>query len=468
MTDTDNIVLATDSYKLSHWVDYPEDTEVVYSYFESRKGAKWDSTVFFGLQYLLQQYLEGVVVTMEDIEEANVLAAAHFGSPDIFNQAGWEHIVNDHGGKLPLRIKAVPEGTVVPVSNVLMAVENTCPECFWCTNAMESLLTHVWYPSTVATLSYTTKQMMIDFLDRTSDNLDAINFMLHDFGYRGASSHETAKIGGAAHLVNFMGTDTLPAMLLLMKHYKADLASLAFSVVATEHSVMTSRGQEGEFQVLDQLLTNHPTGILSVVADSYDIYEFTREIVRRKDQILARDGRFVERPDSITPEHQTPEELMLWIVETLWDGYGGTVNSKGYKVLDDHIRALWGDGIDHDGIERILATLVAAGFSACNVVFGEGGALLQKVNRDTQRFAFKCSAQLRNGEWVDISKNPLDASKTSKAGRLKLINTGGGWSTVRINEAFEYKDELRTVFLDGELLIKYNLDGIRGRAAADG
>lgn len=464
----DNIVLATDSYKLTHWADYPEDTEVVYSYFESRKGATWDHTVFFGLQYILNTYLKGVVVTWHDVLRAVDLAEAHFGNPDVFNRAGWEHIIDVHGGKLPLRIKAVPEGTVVPVSNVLMTVENTCSRCFWLTNAMESLLTHVWYPSTVATLSHSTKQMMVEYLDRTGDNPDAINFMLHDFGYRGASGHETAAIGGAAHLVNFMGTDTLPAMLLLMEHYKGNLDSLAFSVVATEHSVMTSCGAAGEYEVLDRLLNNHRTGILSVVADSYNIYRFTENIVRRRDQILARDGRFVLRPDSVTPDHPTPEALTVWIVRSLWNGFGGTTNSKGFQVLDDHIRVLWGDGIDPEGIKRILHALEGARFSAENMVFGMGGGLLQKVNRDTQRFAFKCSAQRRNGEWIDVSKSPLDESKASKAGRLKLVRTEDPddnqvFRTIRIDGPGY--DELVTVFENGEVLVNYTLDDIRARAA---
>lgn len=460
----DNIPLATDSYKLTHWSDYPPNTEVVSSYLESRFGATWDYTVWFGLQPILNE-ISGAVVTEADVNAAVELAAAHFGNPDIFNVEGWEHIVYDHHGRLPLRIKAVPEGTVVPVNNVLMTVENTCPRCFWLTNAMESLLTHVWYPSTVATLSYSTKQMMAEYLEQTSDNPDAINFMLHDFGYRGASGHETAAIGGAAHLVNFMGTDTLPAMLLLMEHYKANLDSLAFSVVATEHSVMTSRGAEGEYEVLDQLLDNHPTGILSVVADSYNIYRFTENIVRRKDQILARDGRFVLRPDSVTPDHPTPEALTLWIVRTLWNGFGGTENSKGYGVLDDHIRVLWGDGIDPEGIEKILHALEGARFSAENMVFGMGGALLQRgIDRDTQRFAFKCSSQCRDGVWHDVQKSPLDSSKKSKAGRLKLVQDyQGGYRTVREEE--DGDDLLEVVFENGTVTKTYSLDEIRQRTA---
>src|SRR4051812_25592879 len=260
-----NVILATDSYKLNHWNQYPKNTETVYSYLESRNGAQFPYTVFFGLQAILKQYLEGAVVTIGDVQAARELARAHFGNEALFNRDGWVHIVRDHGGKLPLRIKAVPEGTPVPTGNVLMTVENTCPECFWLTNAVESLLTHVWYPSTVATLSRTVKQTIDRYLDRTAETRDALPFMLHDFGYRGASSHESAAIGGLAHLVNFVGTDTLPAMLLGIDTYEAELETLAFSVPATEHSVMTAEGRDGEMEIVDRLLNEYPTGILSVV-----------------------------------------------------------------------------------------------------------------------------------------------------------------------------------------------------------
>src|SRR5688572_2985682 len=307
-----NLICKTDSYKMTHHKQYPMGTETVYSYFEARKGAAFDKTTFFGLQYLIKKYLEGVVVTMEDIDEAEALAFAHFGTTEHFNRVGWEYIVKEHGGKLPLRIKAVPEGLVVPVNNVMMTVENTDPNCWWLTNYVETLLTHVWYPSTVATLSRVTKEGIAAYLDETGASHDGIGFMLHDFGYRGTSSDESAAIGGAGHLVNFMGTDTVAAMCLAVDYYNAPLENLAFSVPATEHSVMTSLGKAGEYQLLDQLLKDHPAGILSVVSDSYDIYKMVNEVCKRKDTIMKREGVFVVRPDSITNEHKTPEELTLW------------------------------------------------------------------------------------------------------------------------------------------------------------
>lgn len=461
-----NIILATDSYKVTHHSMYPQGTKYVYSYFEARPGAQYKETVFFGLQGLLQKYLT-TPVTMDDIEEAAEIFETHFGDYSIFNREGWEYIVEEYNGLLPVEIYAVPEGTVVPISNVLMTIVNTDPNCFWLTNWLETMLSHIWYPTTVATLSYNVKKNILSYLDATSDNPEAVNFMLHDFGYRGASSEETAAIGGAAHLINFMGTDTLAAMEYAMDYYSADINSLAFSVRASEHSVMTSNGVNGEMEIVDNILAAAPSGIVSIVADSYNIYDFVHNICLRKDQILARDGRVVVRPDSITEDHKSPEELTVWIVSKLYDTFGGVVNSKGFKVLDDHVRVLWGDGISPEGINAILWTLKGAGFSAENMVFGMGGGLLQKVNRDTQRFAFKCSAQYRDEQWFDVKKNPLDTSKSSKGGRLKLVRTttnkDTSWLTVRQEESGD--DQLQLVYKDGEIKQTTTFQDIRNRAS---
>ncbi len=372
---------------------------------------------------------------------------------------------------MPIRIKAIPEGTPVGVSNVLMTVENTAPECFWLTNALESLLTHAWYPSTVATLSRETKKVFKKYLEKTGADQGGLSFMLHDFGYRGASSDESAEIGGAAHLINFLGTDTVPAIQLLAEYYRKEKSfeGIAYSVAATEHSIMTSRGRAGEEQVVGDLLDAYPGGILSVVSDSYDIYNFVDNIVGKKfkERILTRDegARFVVRPDSITDEHTTPESEMVWILNSLWTHFGGSVNADGFKVLHPKVRTLWGDGIDKDGIEKILAAAAEAGFSAENLVFGMGGGLLQKVNRDVQRFAFKSSAQCCHGAWHDIYKSPKDASKVSKKGKLKLTQRSDGtYLTVPYSEA-NLEDKLVTVYENGALLVDYTLEEIRKSAA---
>jgi nicotinamide phosphoribosyltransferase len=466
MLKNDNIIFATDSYKLGHWNQYPEGTTGVYSYFESREGATYDETVFVGLQAILKRYLEGVVVTQEDVDEAAKLAEIHMGSPDLFNRAGWERIVRVHGGKLPVRIKAVKEGTVVPVGNVLMTVENTDPAAFWLTNALESLLVHVWHPATVATKSRSVKGFLRDRLVAAGSPTDGLGFMLHDFGYRGAAGHEAAAMGGLGHIVNFMGTDTLPAMLLAINEYGADPTSLAFSVPATEHSVMTALGRDGEMDVVSKLIDQVPNGILSVVADSFDIYEFVNQVgTTFRERILARDGVFVVRPDSTTLEHPNPSDLVVWILKALDAAFGSTKTPKGFKVLDPHVRVLWGDGIEEAGIRHIVDRAMVAGFSPENLVFGMGGGLLQKVNRDTQRFAFKSSAQQRGGEWHDVKK--VTPSKNSKAGRLKLVKGMGGWATVREDAAMyeRLKDEMVVVFENGALYNESTFDQIRERAA---
>ena len=461
-----NICLTTDSYKIVHWNQYPKGTEIVYSYFECRKGSKFAETPFFGLQYIIKNHLIGVVVTREKIENAAKLCKAHFGDEKYFNREGWEYILNNFGGKLPVIIKAVEEGTVVPINNVLMTIENTGGvKTAWLTNFLETILSQVWYPITVAALSREVKVNIKEYLDLTSDG-GLLNFGLHDFGFRGASSWETAGIGGAAHLINFLGTDTVVAMEVAMNYYNATLEGLAFSVAATEHSVMTALGKDGEATVIENLLNEYPTGILSVVADSYDIYNFVDNLVGKvfKDRILERDGVFVVRPDSITPTHQTPEEEMVWIMESLWNNYGGTVNSKGFKLINPSVRVLWGDGIDLDGIKKILYAVTKAGFATENIAcFGMGGGLLQKVNRDTQRCAFKSSAQYRNGQWYDIFKNPKDQSKASKKGKLKLTKVDGKFVTV--GESDPGEDYLKVVFVNGVLVKEIDFDTVRKNAA---
>lgn len=455
-----NICTNSDSYKCCHHNQYPEGLEYLYSYFESRNGAKYPETVFATLQPLLIKNLEGQVVTEEKIVRAKALVDAHLG-PGVFNEKMWRYILKEHDGRLPIRIKAVPEGTAVPTNNVLMTVENTDPKVAPLTNYLETLLTHVWYGSTVATLSRETKKLMQGYLERTSDTQDGLQFMLHDFGARGVSSTESAAFGGFGHLINFLGTDTVVAIELAMEYYGSDVC--AFSVPATEHSVMTSRGRDGEVEVVRNLLKNHPTGILSVVGDSYDIFNFAENIMGETfyDEIMARDGVFVLRPDS-----GDPVSTVVRLLEILEDNFGTTKNSKGFRVLNPKVRLIWGDGINQDGINDILGEMEAIGFSAENIVFGMGGGLLQRVNRDTQRFAFKASWMQINGEGKNIYKNPVDQSKVSKKGRLALIiNEDGEYETLQKCKGPVEGDLLQTVFEDGAVIKRYTMDEVRASAA---
>lgn len=461
------IITATDSYKMNHWAQYPEGLETIYSYFESRVGAVYDETPLFGLQYFLKEYLEGVRVTKEDIDYAELLCKAHFGSSEMFNREMWEHILNEYGGKLPVRIKAVPEGLPIPTGNVLMTVESLDPKCAPLTNHLETMLTHVWYGSTVCARSRYLRKIFNKFLKKTDEDEDrknALMFMLHDFGFRGVSSFESAAIGGAAHLANFMGTDTIAAMEFLMKYYDASIDGLAYSVPATEHSVMTSLGRNGEEKLVRKLIKKYHSGILSVVSDSYDIENFIGNIGKKlKKEILERDGKFVFRPDSLRYKGDTPEKQMLWIARKLYEVFGGTKNSKGYIKLHPKVGMLWGDGIDAEGIIRILEVLEENGFAASNCVVGMGGGLLQKLNRDTQRFAFKASAMKIDGGWVDIFKMPLDKSKASKKGRLALIRSDSGeYLTIPESQLMsESENILKTVFEMGEVPTVYTLNEVR-------
>lgn len=452
-----NIILATDSYKLTHWNMYDVGTQHIYSYLESR-GGPYPATVFFGLQYILKRYLEGAVVTRDKIEEAAALCEQHF-STELFNRKGWERILNVHGGKLPVEIKAVKEGSLVPVSNVLMTIENTDPQLPWLTNALESLLLHVWYPTTVATVSHHVKETFKKY------GVNNPSFMLHDFGYRGVSSHESAAIGGAAHLINFLGTDTLPAMVLVRDYYGASLSQLAYSVAASEHSVMTLDGPAFEHRLAERLVYNYPNQILSLVADSYNIYEFVKWCTSEHmvNALRYNKTKLVIRPDSVTNEHNTPASLVVWILNTLATALRDkcSSDSAGRSLLPENYRVLWGDGIDPEGIQEILQACVDASFSPENLVFGMGGGLLQKVNRDTCKFAIKCSAAMVNGKWRDVQKNPLDSTKKSKAGKLALQCNYDGTYTTRDQWFNPDEDQLQTVFRNGLVTKQYMFDEIR-------
>lgn len=467
-----NIILLTDSYKFTHHIQYPKDTQVIYSYFESREGALFPDTVFLGLQYIIKKYLQGKVITNEKIKQASILSEKHFLNPEIFNIDMWEYILSEYDGKLPIRIKAVPEGSVIPIGNVLMTVENTDPYCYPLTNHLETLLSHIWYPSTVCSLSRICKRIMLNYLKVTSDQKESLDFQLHDFGFRGVSSVESAAIGGLSHIINFKGTDTIASMEMARLYYNSNIGANALSVPATEHSVMTSKGKDGEKDIVKEILEKYPVGIVSIVGDSYDIENFVENIIGKlyKNDIIKRNHptipcKVVIRPDSLRHKDDTPEDQVLFIASSLWKNFGGSINKKGFKVLDSHVGILWGDGIDKEGIIKILDILYKNNFSTENIVFGMGGGLLQKVNRDTQRFAFKCSARKEKDIWIDIYKDPLDKSKISKKGRLKLIKIDNIYRTVNIFEYPDEKDILIPIFENGELLIDWNIEEIRKRSS---
>jgi nicotinamide phosphoribosyltransferase len=466
-----SLILKSDSYKFTHNPQYPKGTTKVISYLESRGGI-FDNTVFYGLQFLLKKHFEGVVVTRQDVDKAKKIIDNHIG-PNIFNYEGWLRIVNVHGGKIPIRIKAVPEGTVLKTSNVLMTVENTDEELPWITNFCESILLQLWYPITVSTLSREIKKNIIKYLKKTTsyskeEIQNLCKFSLNDFGYRGASSDESAAIGGSAHIVNFSGSDNISAIDLITTYYNTD-EMLAFSIPASEHSTITSWGEENEVKAYENMLDAYPTGIRACVSDSYNILRACEELWggKLREKVLNLNGRLVIRPDS-----GDPVQTLKKVFHILWDKFGGRTNSKGFKVLDDHVRVIQGDGVNYESIIEILDMMVEEGFSAENIVFGMGGALLQKVDRDTQKFAFKCCSITINGEERDVQKHPLEVDKygniiqsfkTSKKGHLKLVKTANGFETIQ-NCKDDEGDVMVKVFENGHLLVDYTFDEIRQRA----
>jgi nicotinamide phosphoribosyltransferase len=458
-----NRIIDTDSYKSSHFLQYPPNTTLVHSYLESRGSERnYTETVFFGLQYLLKRYF-AERFTMKDVLEANEVITAH-GEP--FNLAGWTRLIEKHNGTLPLRVRAVAEGSIVPTRNVLMTVENTDDEFFWLTGWFESQLMRLWYPITVATQSYYIKRDVYQFLSETADDAVAeIAFKVHDFGSRGVSSQETAAIGGAAHLVNFMGTDTMSALLIHRNFYHSEMAG--FSIPAAEHSTITSWGRENEIEAYRNMLRQFakPNALVAVVSDSWNIYEAVEKIwgEQLKQEVIDSGATIVIRPDS-----GDPVEVVGKVAELLGEKFGTTINSKGYKVLNN-VRIIQGDGVNPVSIHNICQSLKDKGFSTSNIAFGIGGALLQKIDRDTMKFAYKCSAIVRDGNLVDVYKEPItDSGKSSKKGRLDLIkDENGDYKTVvlpDIKTIAAKNSELQTVFENGQVLVDDNLDAIRQRA----
>lgn len=454
-----NLILNTDSYKASHFLQYPPDAKFVSGYVESRGGIFKDS-LFFGLQYVLKNYLNKQI-TIQDVIEASEIFRMH-GEP--FNFEGWERIVNEFSGYLPLEIQAVPEGTVMPVKNVLMQVKNTASGFHWLTTYVEPMLMQLWYPITVATNSMECRKVIARYLEETGDP-SGIAFKLHDFGLRGVSSMESAMIGGMAHLVNFMGTDTVPALVGARRYYNADMAG--FSIPAAEHSTMTSWGTDREIDAYRNMLTQFakPGSLVAVVSDSYDIYNAVESIWGGvlKQEVIDSGATLVIRPDS-----GDPETVVLKVLSLLGDKFGFTTNQKGYKVLNNCVRVIQGDGVNRVAIGEILEAMKNAGWSADNIAFGMGGGLLQQVQRDDMKFAMKASAISYTAyppNWIPFKKDPItDPGKTSKAGRLALVGRNTGVSTVPEENLRGRENLLQTVWKDGEMLVDDSLDTIRQRA----
>lgn len=459
VVDPDNIILDTDSYKLSHFRQYPEGTEYVSSYIEARKA--WDDidrTVFFGLQAELLK-LAGAVVTQQALDEAVPFLKAH--GLDIF-VSGWQHIIDTHQGRLPVLIEAIPEGTRVPVSVPLLRIRNTDPDAYWLVSYLETrLLRAVWYPTSTASLSHAVMTRIRAALRITDGDEAGAEFKLHDFGARGATNAGAAALGGAGHLVNALGTDTVSALVLARNAYGAEMAG--FSIPASEHSTMTALGEEGELAQFERMLEQHPAGLVACVSDSYDLMRAVREYWgdALRDRILARDGTLVVRPDSGDPVEIVPD-----VIEALMARFGYHTTPQGYRLLDDRVRVIQGDGVDKDSVTAIMGAMMARGQAIGNIAFGMGGGLLQKLDRDSFGFAMKASAIRINGAWHDIFKDPATGTgKRSRRGIQGAMRSGsGGFCARPAANIPPGHDALRPVFENGEILTLDSLGDIRARA----
>lgn len=464
-----SLICRMDSYKFSHPFAYPDDVDGqkikgMTSYGTARVASS-QVIIPAGMQMLLKRYLTQRI-TMEDIDAAEAFAEAHFGRK-LFARAAWEKVVTQYGGALPLIIRAVPEGTPIRGSMPIYTVTVLDEDLFWMSAGFETMIQRgIWYPTTIATMDYMIKREIRGLYEVTGADMGLLPFALHDFGGRGVTSAEQAEIGGAAHLFNFMGSDTVEGVLAANFYYKEAMA--AFSVYATEHSIECSfgGGREDAVRYLRKQLANAAEGgIVSIVIDGYDVYREAEILCTElRDEIIASKAKVVFRPDSGDMQEVVPRILRLQEM-----AFGSTLTSKGFKKINT-VGIIQGDGVDHLAIRSLLGKLMAMGYSADNVIFGSGGALLQKVNRDTFKFAQKaCAILLEDGSWKGISKDPVtDPGKKSKEGVLTTVRSrmNNELMTARLdlgplNEEFE--DIMVLVYHTGTLYNETTLAEIRAR-----
>lgn len=448
-------ILTADAYKYSQYPMYHNATEL-FNYLESR-GGLYDETVQAGLRIFVKQYLTEPI-TKEQIDYAEEMVTG-MGEP--FNREGFDIILNKYGGKWPVEIYAVPEGSIVPRKNVLMAMKNIGgAETAWVVQFLETVIFPVWYTINIATISHEIRKIIHGHLARTADDMSGITFKLHNFGARGSSCPEAASIGGYAHLIPFLGTDNMSSLQVAREYYDADIAG--FSIPATEHSNMTFKKIEGERDQLEFWLDlNKDRPICACVGDSYNMDQFITYCGQMKDKIFPNGPILVVRPDS-----GDPVDMCTHVLKRLEEeGFKYEVNSKGFKMFEG-VRVIYGDGIsDPKVIDNILTFAAENGYSADNIAFGMGAGLMQKHDRDTQRFAIKLSAAVVDGEVVEIYKDPVtDPGKGSKRGYQDLIkNAQGVYETINQDPSNNPDSQLKLIYRLGEVLDKDSIVQIRER-----
>ena len=542
-------IFSCDGYKTSHRKMYSPHTEIVYSTWTPRKSRmeNVNKVVFFGLQYFIKDYLiDSFNKTFfnkpkeEVIAEFKRVMKEYNGDDD---SSHWEALHDL--GYLPLKIDALPEGTLTPIRVPMFTVENTLPEFYWLTNFVETIMsTEIWKSMTSATIALQYRKICEKWAKKTCDDNSHIDFQCHDFSMRGMAGVDAACSSGAGHLLSFKGTDTIPAILWLEKYYNANCEKelIGTSIPATEHSVAETNIIElqeilnngvafvknnildaqaipenvdkrllAELYYFDRLLDVYLSGIFSYVADTYNLWTVLTDILPiLKNKIMSRDGKVVIRPDSGDPcdiicglntkegfTFETCFDTQAWkelngsdyfeqrykgVIELLWDTFGGTINSKGYKVLDPHIGCIYGDAITLERAEEICKRLESKGFASSNIVFGIGSYTYNMNTRDTFGFALKTTYGVVNGKELMLYKDPItdDGTKKSQKGMVSVFRDEyfdelmyrDEYTKKDKEEAIEMRkthptDEhyemLQTVFLNGELVKEYNLQEIRDR-----
>ena len=459
----ENRVMICDSYKMSHYLQYPHNGVNTFSYGEARSLKNYDKTLFFGLQMIWKKYF-AAPLTIEEVDEAEIYTKAH-GVP--FNRKGWLKIIKEYKGYLPVTIKAVPEGLVIPNKMVLFNVKLTKKDkdLIWLPSWLEAFLMKVWYTCTVATRSYYVKEMLLENAKMTSINPN-VDFSFHNFGDRGATCVEAAAFGGVAHLTCFKGTDNLNCLRYAHIFMNQPIEDIAFSISASEHSTTTSWGKDRELDMVDNHIeTNKGNPLMAAVADSYDVYNFTDKITsgKFKEKIESDDyPKFIERPDS----GYAPDVMngILNIYEKNQVQYA--TNERNYRTFKKY-GFIWGDGVNMEHMQDVLTTLRLRMYAIENMSFGSGGWLMQQHDRDTLGFAIKCSSITFDDESeMDVYKDPItDKGKTSKRGRVTTYFD-------RANDTFEVglEDEggsmgrpeiLEVVIENGKLIKEYTLTQVR-------
>ena len=476
-----------DFYKADHRRQYPEGTTLVYSNLTPRSSRIPDvqEVVFFGLQYFIKEYLIRQWDEQFFAQPKERILTKYQRRMDTSigpNNIGTDHIAALHDlGYLPLEIKALPEGTQVPLRVPMLTIKNTLPEFFWLTNYLETIMSNVlWKPCTSATTALRYRRVFDQYADETVGNRDFVQWQGHDFSMRGMSGIEDACMSAAGHLLSFTGTDTVPAIDFLEDYYNADAGKemIGGSVAATEHSVMCMGTMDNEIETFERLIKEvYPSGVVSIVSDTWDFWKAITEFLPKlKNDILARDGKVVIRPDSGDPvkiicgDPNAPigSPVYKGAIECLWETFGGTVTPMGYQLLDSHIGLIYGDSITPERQITILKGLKDKGFASFNVVLGIGSFTYQYVTRDTFGFAMKATYGEVNDEGRNIFKDPKTDDGTKKSAK-GLLQVKMGEYGLELKDEATWEEEAQSlmelVFRDGELMREERLERIRERMA---